>query len=62
MRSRKVKPNPDAWIRIINKTLKNDRYEFAEEYLHSVRDTITSTGRVTKKQMEAINNIRRSGQ
>lgn len=60
MERRKLKPNPDTWVKIIRRTLEKEEYEFAKEYLVSVRDTIISTGRVTKKQMVAINNIRRS--
>lgn len=61
MSNTKVQPDPDKWIKKLDRMLKDSDYSWAWDYLERVRDWIAEHGRVTTGQMEAINNIKRGG-
>lgn len=56
----KVKADPDAWIRVCDRMLSSKDYDFARDTLEGIADWISEHGRVTSKQINAIQNIRRS--
>lgn len=60
--TRKIEPDPDSWIRVLNEMLQADEYDFAAEYLEDVREQVAEKRTITKKQTNAILNIRRSAQ
>lgn len=59
---KKVKPDPEAWLRILNEMIESGEFIFAEEYLVSVRDQVEEKHEITTKQTAAVLNIRRSVQ
>lgn len=65
-RSEKVKVDPQFFIRQIDRMLNPNstikRFEWARETLEGIRDTIKETEKVTKRQRDAIHNIKRSKQ
>lgn len=56
----RVKADPDAWIRVIDRMLGEPEYEFARETLEGIREWVEEEARITAKQINAIQNIRRS--
>lgn len=56
----KVKPDPGSWLRILDKMIESGKYEFASAYLESVRRQVREKQTITKKQMNGVQNIRRS--
>lgn len=56
----KIKVDPDAWIRILDEMIESGEYVFAKDYLTSVRTQVEDKRTITKKQMNGIQNIRRS--
>lgn len=55
-----VNANPEAWKRVIEKMLQSGDYEFARDTLTGIWEYIDVSERVTSKQINAIQNIRRS--
>lgn len=58
--SNKVKPDPRSWIRLMDDMIADNDFEWAMDYLKSVRDQVDERGRITTKQTAAILKIRRS--
>lgn len=55
-----VQPRYETWIHRLDEMIESGDYVFAEEFLTDVRETIEDKKDVTKNQMQAIMNIRRS--
>ena len=55
-----IRPDPQTWLRIVNRMIDNKDYEFALDYLTDVRDQILDKDFITNRQTEAVLNIRRS--
>lgn len=51
---------PAHWLKMIDKMLDSGDYDFAKEFLESVREYVEENDRITKKQREAVMNVRRS--
>lgn len=62
MSKTKIKPDPKKWLRVVDQVLGDPDFEFAEEYLSSVKEFIEVNDRITNKQTAAILKIRRSAQ
>lgn len=60
--NRIVEPDPEKWKKILDEMIEDEdgSYNFAMEFLESVRDQITEKGSITNKQTKGILNIRRS--
>lgn len=59
---KQIKPDPKKWLRVVDQMLGDPDFEFAEEYLTSVKEFIEVNDRITNKQTAAILKIRRSAQ
>jgi len=59
---KEVEPRYEAWERILDEMIESGEFVWAEETLTGIRDTIIEKKDVTKNQMQAIHNIRRSVQ
>lgn len=62
MSRKQIKPDPKKWLRVVDEMLTDPDFEFAEEYLSSVKEFIEVNDRITNKQTAAILKIRRSAQ
>lgn len=55
-----VKPDPDAWINIIDRMLEKEKYQFAKDFLTELKTKVQEEDVITTGQTTAIMNIRRS--
>lgn len=58
--NRSVKINPSFHLRRINDMLNDKRYTFSYDYLLSIKNQIEEDNKISKKQIKAIQNIKRS--
>ena len=57
-----IRPDPQTWLRIINRMIDKPDYDFALDFLSDIRDQILDKDFITNRQTQAVLNIRRSVQ
>lgn len=50
--------DPQSWLKLIEDMVDSGEFDWAEETLLGIGETIENSGRVTPGQIEAIENIR----
>lgn len=57
-----IRPDPEVWLRIIDRMLDDPKYAFAKDFLTDVKEQTEEKHAITNKQTQAVLNIRRSAQ
>lgn len=55
-------PDPQKWIKILDKMLADKKFKFAQDFLSDVRQQVELKDEITLEQTKAVLNIRRSTQ